>query len=433
MCLYVGTYAEDLSPKAAKQADCHVGIYRLRDQRVVDIGLSGGGKLRWRQEDGTSGALTEGTGGNWNSTLGWTGRPDGKVIWLSECAKGEIRFDGIVGKRIAFDVTETTFESQGTRLAGRLVMPKGHGKVPVVVLVHGAEFDAARDVYALQRMFPAAGIGAFVYDKRGTGASGGTYSQNFDLLASDVVKATEVARRLAGKRAGRVGYQAGSQGGWVAPIAATRTPVDFVIVGFGLAVSVLDEDRQAAELNMTMNGFGPAEVAKAHELTDATAVIVASGFKEGLAEFDTLRERYRDEPWFKYLKGNFSFLLLGMPTADIPIKGQAYNWGTPWHYDPMPTLRSVTAPQLWILGGEDIDAPYAETLRRLKTLAAEGKPISTALYPTAEHGIYEFETGKDGERLSTRNSAGYFRLMRDYILKGRLSDKYGAAELTVPR
>jgi hypothetical protein len=34
------------------------------------------------------------------------------------------------------------------------------------------------------------------------------------------------AKRIAGARASRIGYQGGSQGGWVAPLAATRAPVE---------------------------------------------------------------------------------------------------------------------------------------------------------------------------------------------------------------
>ena len=73
------------------------------------------------------------------------------------------------GRRIAFDVRDTVFENNGVKLVGRLIMPKGSDKIPVVVLVHGSEHDSALESYALQRMFPAQGIGAFVYDKRGTG------------------------------------------------------------------------------------------------------------------------------------------------------------------------------------------------------------------------------------------------------------------------
>jgi hypothetical protein len=61
-------------------------------------------------------------------------------------------------------------------------------------------------------MFPAQGIGAFVYDKRGTGLSGGTYTQDFDVLTNDAVAAAKEAKRLAGMRLGRIGYQGGSEG-----------------------------------------------------------------------------------------------------------------------------------------------------------------------------------------------------------------------------
>ena len=55
-------------------------------------------------------------------------------------------------------------------------MPKGKGKVPIVVL-RMVRNMIPRQFYALQRMLPAQGVGAFVYDKRGTGGSGGSYSR----------------------------------------------------------------------------------------------------------------------------------------------------------------------------------------------------------------------------------------------------------------
>ena len=86
-------------------------------------------------------------------------------------------------------------------------------------------------------------------------------------------------------------------------------------------------------------------------------------------------------------------------------------------------------PPLWILGGEDIDAPSGETIRRLKGLAADGRPIAIAVFPHAEHGIYEYETRDDGERLSTRQPDGYLSMMIDFIRAGRLKARYGTAVL----
>ncbi|HTE40856.1 MAG TPA: alpha/beta hydrolase, partial [Steroidobacteraceae bacterium] len=400
--------------------NCRIGIYRLRDGGEIDIAPGADTHLRWRRKDGTSGELTEAANGLWSSTLGWTSRPDGIRVSFSECAKGEINFAGVSGRRIPLAVTETQFQSGNARLAGRLLMPRGSERVPIVVLVHGSEDSSALNFFALQRMFPTEGIGVFVYDKRGTGISGGNYSHDFALLAQDAVAAMREAKRLAGLRASRVGYQGTSQGGWVAPLAATMDPVDFVIVGYGLAVSPLEEDRAAIVLDITRHGFGADVVAKAMEIADASATVIASNFKAGYDQVDAVRAKYEGEPWFKYVHGNFTFAVLQMPHDELREKGPKLLPDIQPHYDPMPVLRKLKTSQLWILGEDDLDAPSAETARRLKILAREGQPITTAMFPRAEHGIFEYETSPDGTRLSTRNADGYFSMMRDFILSGRL-------------
>lgn len=399
--------------------DCHIGAYRLADGNLVDIAASDGPHLRWRREDGTTGALTRKPDGTWPSTLGWTDRPDGISVRLSDCAKGQITFAGAAGSRIAFDITNIRFQGAGVTLAGRLVLPKGSARVPIVVLIHGSEHSSALDSYDLQRMFPAMGIGVFVYDKRGTGASGGTYTQDYLLLADDAIAAVGEAKRLAGSRAGRIGYQGGSQGGWVAPLAAKISPVDFVIVSFGLAVSPLDEDREAIAYDMDRHGYGADVMAKAMLVADASAAILLSDFRSGYEGLDALKQQYGKEPWFKDVHGDITFALLAMPAEELKQKGPVLLAGIPFQYDPLPVLRHLDTPQLWILGGEDADAPSAETSKRLRELQKAGRPIKLVVYPHAEHGMYEFEMKPDGTRVDTRNSDGYFDLMRDYILDAK--------------
>ncbi|HKE82419.1 MAG TPA: alpha/beta hydrolase [Vicinamibacterales bacterium] len=418
---------------ASSVQDCHVGAYRLADKSIVDIAPSDDDTLRWRRFDGITGLLRKQQDGSWLSTFGWTDRPDGKRVQFSACEAAEIRFGSAAGHRIGFDVTDTTFHSRDVDLAGRLVLPKGKGRVPIVVLVHGAERDSARDFYALQRLLPAEGVGAFVYDKRGTGASQGQYTQDFDVLADDAVAALREARRLAGNRTGRTGYQGGSQGGWIAPLAATRIAVDFVIVSFGLAVSVIDEDQQEVALEMRVKGHSDDEIAKALEVADAAERVIESKFTEGFEHFDAVRAKYRNEPWYKDVHGNYTYLLLPHSEAELREIGKKYVFGTPFRYDPMPTLRAVEAPQLWILGEDDFEAPSAETSRRLKTLIDEGRPITLALYPHVEHGMTEYELKPDGERVSTRYAAGYFTMMRDFAATGRLHGPYGSSVITSAR
>ncbi|HEX3756416.1 MAG TPA: CocE/NonD family hydrolase [Rhizomicrobium sp.] len=412
-------------------SDCHIGSYRLADGRTVDIAPSDGDTLRWRLFTGETGQLQKRADGTWTSTFGWTGRPDITTVAFADC--DDISFGKESGKRIAFDVSDTSFESGGVKLMGRLIMPKGSGKVPVVILIHGSEHNSALDSYALQRMFPAQGIGAFVYDKRGTGRSGGTYTQDFSMLAKDAVVAMREARRLAGARAGRVGYQGGSEGGWVVPLAVNLAQVDFAIVSFGLAVTVLQEDQESVALDMQFHNHSAEDTAKALELARAGERVVETGGKEGYAAFDALRGKYKSEGWYKDVHGDFLFFVLPLDKAQMEEQAKKLQFHTPFRYEPMPALRASTTPQLWVLGSDDLDAPSAETARRIKSLIAERKDFTLAVYPGAEHGMTEYELDAKGDRLSTRYAPGYFQMMADFITNGRVGNSYGNADITQPK
>jgi uncharacterized protein len=243
-------------------------------------------------------------------------------------------------------------------------------------------------------------------------------------------------RRLAGSRLTRIGYHGGSQGGWVAPLAANRAPVDFVIVAFGLAVSVIEEDRQEVAIEMREKRHSPAEIEQALEVARAAEVVIASHFTQGFQQLDAMRAKYRGAPWYKDLHGNFTYLLLPYSEAQLRELGRtelSFVRNTPFHYDPMPALRAATVPQLWILGGEDYEAPSAETSRLIKGLIATDHPFTLAYYPNAEHGMTLFDVSTDGERLPTRYAPGYFKLIRDFARDGQLAGTYGDAELTKTR
>ncbi|HEY1773327.1 MAG TPA: alpha/beta fold hydrolase [Gammaproteobacteria bacterium] len=423
---------------AAPVPDCHVGTYKLADGSLVDIDpVDDDGTHGWIRFDGRMGTLHPASGDTWTSTTGWTKQADGMSVSFPDCGAGVIDFGGVRGQRVALDVQDVSFTSHGTTLMGRLTMPKGADKVPVVILVHGAEHDSALSspgvVSALQRLLPAQGIGVFAFDKRGTGSSGGTYTQDYDVLADDVVAATTQARQLAGARLGRIGFWGGSQGGWVAPLAANRTPVDFVIVCYGLAVDVIDEDQESIALQMRERGYPPETIAKAQEVGHAAEQLFVDDFKGSYKEFDEMRAKYGKAPWYEDVKGDFTWLILPHTDKELRAMAKDLDWHTPFYYDPMPVLRAGKSPQLWILGGEDYSAPSEETGMRIKSLMADGKPFTLALYPKAEHGIRLFDTEPDGTRDATRYAPGYFDMIRDFAKDGRLHGAYGDAELSFPR
>lgn len=405
---------------------CHVGVYRLDDGSWVDVAPLPERGLRWRRLDGSTARMTLNADGHWTSTLGSTRRVEGPQPQLGACDQNRIVFDGSPGARIVLDSRDTTFTSRdGNRLNGRLILPPGDGPVPIMVEVHGSEGANALDFNAFQRFAPASGVGVFVYAKRGSGGSEGTYTQDFHLLAEDAAAAVVEARRMAGDRAGRIGLHGGSQGGWVAPLAASLTPVDFVTIGFGLAYGPLSEDADQVQLDLKGKGWGPEVLEQARAITAVTGAFIASHGAVGFADLEAVRARYRTEPWFADIRGEFTGFLLNTPNDGIIAMAPRLDIGTPWNYDPLPVLTALDTPMLWIQAAEDLGAPPEATRARLIALSEQGRPITVLEFPDTDHGIIRFETAQDGTRTSLGYAPGYYQAVLDWAREGRLEGQYG--------
>ena len=326
--------------------------------------------------------------------------------------------------------TDTAFVSHGAKLVGRLIEPSGPAdpRRPLVVMVHGSEKTSPlKSAYAYALV--AQGLSAFVYDKRGTGSSEGEYTQNFELLADDATAALAQARKLAAGRFGRAGYFGGSQGGWVAPLAATLPPADFVAVGFGLVVSPIEEDREqllgeAHEQRLTAD-----DLALVEDLSVATARLVRSHFESGFEDLERLKARIGSAAWARTIRGEYSGDMLRMSDAQLRRVGRALfdNLELIWDYDAEQTLRRLHAPLLWVLAGSDREAPIAATRKALEARAATGLRADVYLFPDTDHGMLEFRIAADGSRTPTRITSGYLQLLADWI-KGSVHGPYGRGE-----
>ena len=325
--------------------------------------------------------------------------------------------------------TNATFESFANKLSGQLIEPPGpvDPTRPLVVMVHGSEKTAAiGNVYGY--MLVAQGVSVFTYDKRGTGASEGDYTQNFELLADDAAAALAQARRMAGGRFGRAGFFGGSQGGWVAPLAASRSRADFVAVGFGLVVSPIEEDREQMLDEGRLLKLDAGALARIDQLSSATATIVRSHFTTGFEALERLRREVAGLPWSATLQGEYSGAMLRMSDADLRRVGRARfdGLGLIWDYDSYEPLKKLKTPLLWVLAGEDREAPIPETKSMLTRLIEEGQPIDLYLFPDTDHGMLEFRSNPDGSRTPTRITDGYLKLLADWM-KGSVAGSYGRA------
>lgn len=417
------------------ELDCRTGLYQNAASGFVALTPTTAGGYRWRRLNGETGAVPAVNGGA--STRGWTEQPDGNVAILGACEDPTLRL-GPAGAeqiytRVPLRITETTFEHDGLTFTGRLIWPVGVERAPLVVHTHGSERWSAVTSSSFPYLLAAQGIGSFVYDKRGTGRSEGEYTQDFHVLASDAVAALNEARRIAGPRFSSEGFMGGSQGGWISPLAASQSDVDFVVALYGMAEGALAEDRGEVILGLQRAGWDESVQAKGAELADAAGVIMASDFRDGYAEFDRLRRLYRDEPWYKDVVGEFTGEILPYPEFALRLVGPTRDIGTSWEYDPMPVLSALDAPQLWLLAADDTEAPPAETIRRLRQLQSEGRPIDLAIYPNADHGMIAIESAADGAKLQTGHVPDYYWTLGDWINARNLDRAIAAgAEVTRP-
>lgn len=134
---------------------------------------------------------------------------------------------------------------------------------PGIVLVHGAGTGTPREkLLAEAEAFARQGMSVLVYDKRSVGYS--LFERSYAQLARDALGAVETLRRQPGVDPAKVGIWGLSEGGWVAPIAATRsTGIAFVVLVGANALQPLRQQAWAVAAGLRKAGVGGSLVDRA--------------------------------------------------------------------------------------------------------------------------------------------------------------------------
>ncbi len=403
---------------------CRLGAYALDDGRFLAIqGYEDSTRdLDYVLSSGAYGRLAASPNGTYKPTNA-EGQTYGSVAF-APCSDGKVSFaelgkPAISGRHVALRITDTWFDSAGTRLHGKLVLPASGNAAAIVVWIQGSEDTAETDNIFWQYALPLRGIAVFVYDKRGTGLSGGATTADFYVRANDTAAAVRQARVLV-PQIRRVGDFGGSQGGWIAPLAATRADLDFVIVGYGLAEGVTAQDRDEVEEMVRTAGFGEEVMPKVREITSATARVVTSNWKDGWGELAAVKRKYSSEHWYKAINGEngYTAILLRTPEAKAREMGRKLDKHVSFGYDPRPVVSSISARQLWVLGGSDRTAPSQKTIRIIGNIQKHKPNLDLAIYRNADHGIAETFVSEGVKR--HRFPDGYIDLIAGWIADNRL-------------
>jgi dipeptidyl aminopeptidase/acylaminoacyl peptidase len=136
---------------------------------------------------------------------------------------------------------EIQFDNGDLQLAGMFFIPEGEGPFPVVVIIHGSGTSrrASKWYLSVTRHLQENGIAVLLPDKRGSEKSKGSWvGVDFETLAGDTLAAVEYVRNQEMFTPSGIGLVGMSQGGWIAPIAASKDRnIGFVVSMSGASVT----------------------------------------------------------------------------------------------------------------------------------------------------------------------------------------------------
>jgi hypothetical protein len=296
--------------------------------------------------------------------------------WHSLGEHGSFELERGAEPPVPYDVEDLEFDGPDVRLSGSLYLPRDASGVPAVVYLGGSGDTTRGEGAFLADRLARAGIGALVYDKRGTGRSSGDWRQGgFEALAADATAALELLRRHARVDPERVGLVCQSQGCWVAPLALRGgAPARFLVAQSAPAVSVVDEDLDYYRVTLSSQGFDSHAIAEAFELV-RTSQGVSVGTRDW-RELERTIDRFRDRAWFK---------ALGYEPEALDSPDRVFERHT-LGYDPAADIDAIRVPSLWIYGEADTIITVRDSIARVR--AARIRPTATVVtLPGAGHSF----------------------------------------------
>lgn len=292
-------------------------------------------------------------------------------------------------------------------LAGTLTLPAGEAPFPAVVLASGSGpqdrdstlFDH-KPFLVLADHLTRAGIAVLRFDDRGHGESTGDVSQATSSdLADDVLAGV---RWLAGRdeidprRIGIVGH---SEGGILAPMAATRSrQVAFVVMLAGTGVPGLEVLMAQSEAIAVASGADPAMAAlRSAALRKSLEKVLANPDVEA-ARHELIEEGRRQ-------------LATTKPEGETPsdeemetVVAQVEAVTSPWYlhflrYDPAEALRQVRVPVLALAGSLDRQVLAEQNLPPIEKALVEGGNTDATVIALdgLNHLFQHAETGSPAE------------------------------------
>ncbi|HEX2291946.1 MAG TPA: hypothetical protein VHH55_01445 [Gaiellaceae bacterium] len=341
-----------------------IGLYRFAGGDALGVAQAFGPRVGVRYPDGDIRALY-GTGrGRYAVGAGLATR--NPTAGTATFTAAGVSYRGEPAARVPLRQEEVWVRSGRAYLACTLTIPPGSGRRPALTFAHGAG-EAPRAYDLIQGLHANhLGLVTLLCDKRGVAQSGGDYPGEFpstpvvDQYARDVEAQARFLARLPEVDPAKVGIAGVSQAGWIMPLAASREPaIRFMI---GLVAPTLTQGE--TDLWAQLNAHGQAPPTRTDE--DMEAEVRRSG---------------------------------------------------PSGVDPMPAIRALRIPAVWLFGGKDRTVPSRLCVERLDPVSREaGRDFTYLSLAGGTHGLILTENGLlDEAARSHRFVEGLFPTLREWL------------------
>lgn len=393
-----------------------VGTYAWGRDEVLLVAPSGGGVIYVDYSSGRTGTLyavgrDRFVGG---PTMG-TGYPVAVDLTFERAGDGVASTVTVVrgGKRVSarrttfYTQEDVEFASTGVTIAGTLLRPVSPGPHPALVMIHGSGAVARDALRPFADHFARHGVAVLITDKRGTGQSTGAWVRaTFDDLAADALAGVAYLKTRHDIQPAAIGLHGVSLGGWVAPLAASRSrDVAYVVVESAPTLTPREHERLRVESQMQADGFARDDVARALAFMDLKFEVARTG--EGWPRLQTLMSGAADAAWLTYTN----------PPASL--ESLRWHWDHVFAHDPIPVLARLAIPMLVLYGELDsIVPPRVHRKRMEEALRTAGRhDVTIRVFPKANHGFFEAITGGRLEQARLASFVdGYFDERTAWVL-----------------
>lgn len=277
--------------------------------------------------------------------------------------------------RLPYREEPIAFSNGPVRLSGTLLIPRARGPHPFILFQQSTHPETRQPWLYWADWFARRGVGGLIYDNRGTGASTGSPRVPFEQIAGDGLAALSLLR--AQRDVGRVGLFAVSQGGWVAPLVATRAGnrLAFVAMVSGPATSIGETVLAEARRELEARHFAPAEVEAGVAAKRRIERMIVAGASDDA--IDAARAEVSGQPWFQHI--------------GIMARGhwQRQWWRQVGGFDPAPYWRRVDVPVLDLYGGRDKELDPRASMSALAAAFAGRRSslLTQVIFEEADHAL----------------------------------------------